>query len=93
MNHAVGAGQIQRYELRYLNGFYDDYFLLGNTFITPDFQIKKEMENVILKTQKVDFLSSGREYVSATDFFEEVQKIFSRRVSILSFLTYSALFL
>ena len=93
LNHAVGAWQIQKYELRYLNGFYPEYFLLGNTFITPDFQIHKEWQGTILKTQKVEVLTTGREYVSVIEFYEIMLKIFSKRVTTLSLLSYVALYL
>lgn len=93
LNHAVAAWQIERFELRYLNWFYPEYFLLWNTFITPDFQIKNEWKWVMLKTQKVDVLTTGREYIDFPTFYERLCKIFSKRVSTLSLLTYSALYL
>lgn len=93
LNHAVNAGQIDRYELRYLNGFYNEYFLLGTTFITPDFQIRNEWQNTMLKTQKVDVVLRGMEQLDTVEFYERMSKIFSKRVSTLSLLTYAALFL
>lgn len=93
LNHAVSAGQIDRYELRYLNGFYWEYFLLGHTFITPDFQIRNEWENTILKTQKVDMVLKWSEQISTVEFYEKMSRIFSKRVTTLSLLTYAALFL
>jgi len=93
LNHAVWAWQISKYELRYLNGFYPEYFLLGNTFISPSFSVTKEWESTILKTQKVDVITTWREYVTAVEFYEIMCKIFSKRVTTLSLLTYMALFL
>lgn len=72
LNHAVNAGQIDRYELRYLNGFYNEYFLLGTTFITPDFQIRNEWQNTMLKTQKVDVVLRGMEQIDTLDFYERM---------------------
>lgn len=93
LNHAVGAWQIEKYQLRYLNWFYPEYFLLGNTFVTPDFQIHKAWQGTILKTQKVEVLVTGREYVTAVEFYDMMCKIFSKRVTTLSLLSYMALFL
>ncbi len=47
----------------------------------------------MLKTQKVDVTLRGMEQIDAIDFYERMSKIFSKRVSTLSFLTYAALFL
>jgi len=45
---------VEAYDIAYLNGYHKDYFLLGNTFVSPDFKVTNEWHNTIVETQAVE---------------------------------------
>ena len=93
LNNAVNANILPKYELLYLNGMYKDFFLLGNTFITPTFKFKNEWENIRLKTQPIKMSIQGKEHISVEEYYKLLTGITSKRVAILSYLTFIALYL
>lgn len=92
VNNANDAWQIPNFTLRYLNWWYSDYFLMGNKFITPQFELKDWWENTFLANQPIqhNLLSTQ---ISMSAFLKELRWIFSDRISLIWFFTYILLFL
>lgn len=93
INHAVTAGQIKKYEYITQNGMYDKYFILWDTFITPDFTIIDKPDDVILNNPSIRVHLKDKRQIPATEYFDFLKTITSDRVATLGFLTYAALFL
>lgn len=93
INYAVDAWQIQKYDLKYLNGLYDDYFLLWDIFIDKDFNIKNEWPHTVLKTQSVPVNLVWKNHISLWAFLELLTTLFSERIAYVSFFSYLTLFL
>ena len=93
LNLAVQAGQIQQYELLYLNGYHKDYFIYGDKIIKPDFEIVKSIETKILNTQNIRTVFEGKNQITMNEFIDLIYGLFSSHIATTAFLTYIALFL
>lgn len=93
VNYAVEAGQIQKYNLVYLNGLYKDYFLMGDKFIDKDYNLHNEWENTVLKTQPVVCNVIGRDEVTMADFTNHINQLYNTRIGYMGMLAYLTIFL
>lgn len=93
VNNAVHAWQVEPYTLAYLNWFHKDYFLLGNTFISPDFKILHEWRNTVVQAPRIELAYEWRQFVSVKEFGWLMRKLYSDRVAMTGYLNYIALFL
>ena len=84
---------MEKYDLAYLNGYHENYFLLGNTFIDPNFRVTNNWHNTIVETQTVDIGLDGKEYVSLAKFGDALRGLFTDRISVTSLLSYVALYM
>ena len=91
INKAVDNQVLKEYKLLYLNGYYNDYYVVWDKIITKDCKIHTAKEVwLILKSPDIPFLQWQKEVLMKT-FWEKLRKITSDRVSILSYLTYIVL--
>lgn len=93
INNAVNAWQVDTYSLAYLNWYHNDYFLLWNTFITPEFVMRKEWKNTMVQTSKVELALEWKQFISVSEYGNMMCRLYSERISMTSITAYIALFL
>lgn len=84
---------IKEYDLRYLNWYYDDYYILWDTIYNKNMtEVDIEDTNILLKTQsipKIEWLSQ----ITLQEFWDRLCKVFSRRQSMTSLVAFISLLL
>lgn len=93
VNYAVEAGQIQKYDLLYLNWLYKDFFLMWDKFIDKDYNLHTDWENVVLKTQPVVCNVIWRDEITINQFAEHLVSLYNKRIWLISLLWYITVFL
>ncbi len=84
---------VKEYDLRYLNGYYDDFFIVGDTIYNKSYsEVNIDDTNILLKTQVVNRINWA-EQIPLSEFWERLRKVFSDRQSMCSMTTFIALLL
>jgi len=82
---------VKEYDLRYLNWYYDDNFIIWDTVYNKSFTpINIDDTNILLKTQVINAIRWQTE-ITLTDFWDRLCKVFSKRQSMTSLVTFVAL--
>lgn len=93
INKAAESNVIKTYDLRYLNGYYPDYFIKWEEVYDRYGNIADVSDtDIILKTQAIPHTNDNRP-VSLQEFWEKLLKVFSPRLTMLSLTTFIALLL
>lgn len=91
INKAVDNQVLKEYKLMYLNGYYDNYYVVWEHIITKDYKFHTAKDiDLILKTPAIPFIKEQKE-ITMKQFWERLRRITSDRVAILSYLTYVTL--
>ena len=93
INNAVQAGQIPKIDIKFHNWFYEDYYLLWDTFFFPNFEQKKEIPNVIVKTEKIDLQIEWRKQIVTGEFYNKLTTLFTSRIALTALSWYITVFL
>lgn len=84
---------IKEYDLKYLNGYYEDCFIIWDTIYNKSFQpVNIEDTNMLLKTQTIAAIKWQTEVPLAV-FGEKLRNVFSDRQAMTSMMAFLALFL
>lgn len=91
INKAADTHVIKEYDFRYLNGWYEDWFIMGEDFYDRDANIiDYTNSDLIIKTPSIP-LSVDNKEVSISEFWDRLRKVFSDRATMLSLTTFIAL--
>lgn len=84
---------VKEYDLRYLNWFYKDYFLIWDTIYNRNFQpVNIEDTNILLKTQPVPAIK-WMEEIPMKEFWNRLRNVFSDRQAMSSLVAFITLYL
>lgn len=93
INKAADSWVVREYDLRYLNGWYQDYFVMWDTvydrYAAP---INYKEIDIILKTQTIS-RTRGNKDVTIAEFGDKLKKVFSLRTSMIWLATFITLML
>lgn len=93
LNLAATRREIDSYNMQYHNGYTKDYFLLWTSIIDRNLNTLDDVPWVIFKNPPVQTVFKNKHNIPSLEYLERIRSLFSDRVSLLSFFTYSALFL
>lgn len=93
LNKSADQWIIKALDLKYLNWYYDDFYIMWKDIIDWDFNITKAKDMDILIASPDIATNWDKTYISMQDFGKKFQWILSDRVAILSFLWYLILML
>lgn len=84
---------VKEYDLRYLNWYYDDYFIVWDKIYNKNYSpINIDDTNILLKTQVINVVKDS-EQVPVSEFWQRLCKVFSQRQSMCSLTAFIALLL
>lgn len=93
INKAAEWWVIKTFDLRYLNGYYPDCYIKWEDVYDRYGKLMDITDsNIILKTQSIPHTNDSKE-ISMQEFWERLCKVFSPRLSMLSYTTFLALLL
>ena len=93
MNKAVEQWVLKELDLKYLNGYYPNFYLIWDNIIDWDFNvIKWEDSDLLVKTQEI-VTNWDKTYIDLDEYWRKFREILSDRVSVLSLLWYITLLL
>jgi len=93
INNAVKTGAIKEYDFRYLNWYYKDYYIMGDTIYDRTAnKIEIDKTDLILNSPEVLKYTAGKD-VSMSVFWEKLRWLFSDRQVMLAFTSFLALML